>query len=155
MHANDRRTVTAADFTADPIYNLERGPNAGLWHVSALGEVIGHRVPHLDRPRGDPAGTERTVAGRPGQRAGHRRLHDRAPTRCVKQCWTRWGGQVERHPAQWQRHGRGAGYRRNSDLVALGADECVAFIQDSSPGGQPHRAPRPRVLHPHHRAHHH
>jgi hypothetical protein len=51
-----------------------------------------------------------------------------------EQCWIRWGGQLERHPAQWQRHGRGAGYRRNNTMVALGADLCVAFIQDNSPG---------------------
>ena len=49
-------------------------------------------------------------------------------------CWRRWGGPVERHPAHWARHGRRAGFIRNQHLVDLGADMCVAFIRDHSPG---------------------
>jgi hypothetical protein len=49
-------------------------------------------------------------------------------------CWRRWGGPVERHPAHWRRHGRGAGFIRNQHLVSLGADLCLAFIRDNSPG---------------------
>jgi hypothetical protein len=49
-------------------------------------------------------------------------------------CWTAWGGRIERHPAQWRRYGRGAGFRRNCEMVALGADQCVAFIRDGSRG---------------------
>lgn len=41
---------------------------------------------------------------------------------------------VERHPAEWRRHGRGAGYRRNAEMVAAGAAEAVAFIRDGSAG---------------------
>lgn len=44
---------------------------------------------------------------------------------------------VERHRAQWIVNGkldRRAGYVRNAEMVALGADICDAFIKDNSPG---------------------
>jgi hypothetical protein len=40
----------------------------------------------------------------------------------------------EEHPAQWKKHGRSAGPRRNAEMVALGADICLAFIRSNSPG---------------------
>ena len=49
-------------------------------------------------------------------------------------CWRAWGGRVERHPAAWVRHGRAAGFRRNAAMVAAGAQMCLAFIRDGSPG---------------------
>jgi hypothetical protein len=44
------------------------------------------------------------------------------------------GYQIEAHPADWHRYGRAAGYRRNAEMIALGADGCVAFIHGRSPG---------------------
>jgi len=44
------------------------------------------------------------------------------------------GYQIEAHPADWRRYGRAAGYRRNAEMIALGADGCAAFIRGGSPG---------------------
>ena len=52
----------------------------------------------------------------------------------AEQCWRAWGGQVEVHPADWDAHGRTAGPRRNAEMVGAGAEVCVAFIRDGSPG---------------------
>lgn len=45
-----------------------------------------------------------------------------------------WPVLVERHPADWERNRRGAGFVRNLRMVNLGADMCAAFILNGSPG---------------------
>ena len=44
------------------------------------------------------------------------------------------GYRIEAHPADWRRHGRAAGYRRNAEIIALGADGCAEFVRGGSPG---------------------
>lgn len=40
----------------------------------------------------------------------------------------------EGHPAEWERYGKRAGMLRNSAMVALGADICLAFPAPDSRG---------------------
>lgn len=44
------------------------------------------------------------------------------------------GWPVEPHPADWDRFGRGAGHKRNQEMVDLGADLCLAFPMPGSRG---------------------
>ncbi len=74
----------------------------------------------------------------PGQRAVI--VHGDCPTGADKMAdwWagTNWTA-VERHPAWWRVNGKldkSAGFRRNAEMVTLGADLCLAFIKDGSRG---------------------
>lgn len=37
-------------------------------------------------------------------------------------------GDIQAYPADWDRHGKKAGYVRNAEMVALGHDVCLAFF---------------------------
>lgn len=45
-----------------------------------------------------------------------------------------YGMRVEEHRADWDRYGRSAGPRRNAEMVAAGADVCLAFPLGESRG---------------------
>lgn len=46
----------------------------------------------------------------------------------------------EPHPAAWHEFGKSAGYRRNAEMVKLGADLCLAFIVPGQSRGTEHTA---------------
>ena len=64
-------------------------------------------------------------------------VHGACPTgadHIADEIWTRWGQSVERHPADWRRHGRVAGPLRNQEMVDLGANVVLGFPLGDSPG---------------------
>jgi hypothetical protein len=53
----------------------------------------------------------------------------------IADLWAKMTGyEVEPHPADWGRHGKAAGPIRNQEMVALGADLCLAFPVPGSRG---------------------
>ena len=58
----------------------------------------------------------------------------RGADRIAAALWRSWGLRDEPHPADWHRHGRAAGPIRNQQMVAAGADVCLAFIRHASRG---------------------
>ena len=54
--------------------------------------------------------------------------------RIAEEIWEKNGLTVERHPAEWDQHGKRAGFVRNKAMVDSRPDHLVAFIMDDSKG---------------------
>lgn len=48
--------------------------------------------------------------------------------------WRSWGLPTEVHMAEWDTHGKAAGFIRNQHMVDMGADLVIGFVLDNSPG---------------------
>lgn len=64
----------------------------------------------------------------------------------------RYGCLIEGHKADWDRWGKSAGHRRNGEMVAAGADICLAFLLPESVGtrdciAQARKAGIPVIVH--------
>jgi hypothetical protein len=55
------------------------------------------------------------------------------------------GWKIEPHPANWDLHGKAAGYIRNQEMVDLGADICLAFMAQCIKSGC--AKPKPHFSH--------
>jgi len=70
----------------------------------------------------------------------------------AERIWEAHAFPVERHPADWETHGKAAGPLRNQQMVDLGADICLAFPLPDSRGtkhcmGAADKAGIPVVVH--------
>jgi hypothetical protein len=64
-------------------------------------------------------------------------VHGACPTgadRIADEIARRAGLTIERHPAEWDRYGKRAGFIRNDEMVKLGAGVVLAFIKNGSRG---------------------
>ena len=111
----------------------------GLAVAAALGDAVPGRARDVVVVHGmcDPRrpGTGQVV---PWAEAENLPLEDQLRLASADWLADRWavmhGAGHERHPADWDRHGRAAGPRRNAAMTALGASVCLAFICDGSRG---------------------
>ncbi len=66
-------------------------------------------------------------------------VHGRCPSGADLLCdeeAVKQGLPIEPHPAFWDVHGKRAGFIRNEEMAALGADLCIAFWDGKSGGTQ-------------------
>jgi hypothetical protein len=61
-------------------------------------------------------------------------VHGACPTGADAIADRLWNWDIEPHPADWQRYGKAAGFIRNAEMVAAGAELCLAFIRNESRG---------------------
>jgi hypothetical protein len=61
----------------------------------------------------------------------------RGGDRIAEKIWRDLGGQVERHDADWDRHGKAAGAIRNAEMAAADISACVAFVMRCEDCGTP------------------